>query len=187
MPTPICLARSGLSGEANKFAETPITDSRAASPTRVKTYVRKRVSRRRSLPCWAAAKATAAAVDSAVAAVMISTACRSEPVSAEITAPITAPARTPATIAVISRRPSSAGRETGVASSQEPSAAEASTGPNSRLAASAAATASANAAQGSMALADRHEPLVQAATTVCAWMMTLTTIAPIISPAITTM
>ena len=62
------------------------------------------------------------------------------------------------------RRPagscSSLAREIGASSSQKPSAAEASTGPNSRLAASATATAAAKAAQGRMVRADRQDAVV---------------------------
>jgi hypothetical protein len=78
-------------------------------------------------------------------------------------------------------------REIGASSNQKPSAAEASTGPNSRLAASATATAAANAAQGSTARADRHDAASQAATLRCARSTTLTTIAPTMRAPMTAM
>ena len=76
-------------------------------------------------------------------------------------------------------------REIGASSSQNPSAAEASTGPNSRATASAVATAASTAAHGSRARAERQEVVSQPATTRCALRMTLTVIAPIIRAAIT--
>src|SRR5204862_6245384 len=92
-----------------------------------------------------------------------------------------------AAIAMYRRRLRSAARDTGVSRSQKPPAADASTGPKSRLAARAVATASANDAQGSTARADRQESAVHPATTRCALKMTLTIIAPIIRAAITAM
>ena len=80
-----------------------------------------------------------------------------------------------------SRERSSLDREIGASSSQNPSAAEASTGPNSRLTARATATAAAKAAQGSRARADTQVAVEQPATTRWAFRTTLTTIAPIIS------
>ena len=72
-------------------------------------------------------------------------------------------------------------REIGASSSQKPSAADANTGPNSRLAASATPTVAANAAHGRMARADRQEALLHCAIVRCAFKITLTTMAPIIT------
>jgi hypothetical protein len=74
-------------------------------------------------------------------------------------------------------------REIGASSSQKPSAADASTGPNSRLTASATPTVAANAAQGKMARAERQVALVHCATVRCAFKITLTTMAPIMTAA----
>ena len=115
------------------------------------------MSRVRSTPCWAAAKATAAAAESPVAAAQTRTVHagragqrgdqRAERRAERRRRPATAPT---------SRAPSSWAREIGASSSQKPSAAEASTGPNSRLTASATATAAAKRGPG------QHRPRGQA-------------------------
>ena len=121
------------------------------------------MSRCRSAPCCAAAKDTEAAADSAVAMAQTSTPRELDPVSAEISAPIAPPPMKEATIAATSRDCSSFAREIGASSSQKPSAADASTGPNNRLAPSATATAAANAANGRMVRAERQDTVLHCA------------------------
>ena len=133
------------------------------------------------MPCCAAAKATEAAAENAVAAAHTATSTVPEPVSAETSPPTTAPPRKAASTPPTSRERSSWAREIGASSNQNPSAAEASTGPNSRLAANAIATVAANAAHGRMVRADRQAALVHCAIVRCAFKITLTTMAPIIT------
>src|SRR4029453_1071821 len=135
------------------------------------------------MPCCAAAKATEDAAESAVAPAHTNTSINPEPVRAEISPPTIAPPKNAAMIAPTSRERSSLERETGASSSQKPSAADASTGPNNRLTASATAIVAANAAQGKIARADKQVALVHWATVRCAFKITLTTIAPIMTAA----
>ncbi len=179
--TPRSLARLKL----NQPAEMPTTAARASTAKRAKTYVAAWVSRCRSAPCWAAANATDAAADNPVAPAQTSTPFRPDPVRAETRAPITRPPTVPITTAPTSRAPSSLAREIGASSSQNPSAAEASTGPNRRLAPSATATAVAKAAHGRTVRADRHDAVVHSATVRWAFSTTLVSIAPIIKAPIT--
>ncbi len=133
------------------------------------------------MPCCAAAKATDAAAERPVAPAQTSTSISPEPVRAEISAPTTAPPSNAASTAPTNRDLNSLAREIGASSSQKPSAADASTGPNNRLAARATPTVAANAAHGKMARADRHVALLHCAIVRCAFKITLTTMAPIIA------
>ncbi len=171
----------------NQPAATPTTANSAPIPSTANTYVRACDRRCRSRPCCAAAKATAAAADSAVAADQTSTPLRPEPVSAETRAPTSAPTAKATATAATRRERSSLGRDTGPSNSQKPSAADASTGPNNRLAASATATAAANAAQGRIVRADRHVGSVHWAMVRWALSTTLMSMAPIINAPIRAM
>ena len=171
----------------NQPAAMPTTDTSDATPRTANRYVAAAVIRCRSAPCWAAAQETADIAASAVAADQTMMPTADPPVSAVIAPPIRAPTTSAATSAATSRGPSSRARRTGVSSSQKPSAAEASTGPNNRETASARATARASAAQGSTVRADRHDSELHSETTRWARMTTLTMAPPIISAAITAM
>ena len=160
--------------EANQPAATPTTPSRAM-PNRPKRSSQTRVSRCCSRPCCAAANGHRGG--GATGRWRRTRRHRLGQPGTGQRGDQGTDHRTADSAGDRSRRdgtPSSFAREIGASSSQKPSAAEASTGPNSRLTASASRhRRRANAAQGSTVRADRQESVVHSETTRCALRTTL--------------
>ncbi len=139
------------------------------------------VIRVRSRVCSAAANAVIAAAPSPSASAQRPISSGPEPLSAAVRAPRTAASTPAAMVASRSRPDNNRDRSIGASISQEPSAADTSTGPNNRPTPSASPSRANQVAHGTSVRADRQDTVEQLDIVDWACSTRLVIIAPIIS------